>query len=141
MPQSEEAAHWFDAVYTAIQEIPAGQVCTYGYVALLLGFPQRARQVGVCLKHLPPYDPNDPEKHYFHGDNVPWWRVVNAKGGISPRGDGGEAVARQVERLRAEGIEVSNPRGIEEFTVDLRTYLWQPKHLPGESSSEDEEED
>ena len=38
-------------------------------------------QVGVCLKHLP--SPSD-EKPY-HDDNVPWQRVINSKGGISPR--------------------------------------------------------
>lgn len=41
---------------------------------------QRPRQVGVCLKHLP----NDPSMT-FHDGNVPWQRVINSKGSISPR--------------------------------------------------------
>lgn len=42
------------------------------------------RQVGICLKHLPTFNPGSTE-HYFHDDNVPWQRVINAKGVISPR--------------------------------------------------------
>lgn len=41
------------------------------------------RQVGICLKHLP--DVTDQPNAYYHNSNVPWQRVVNAKGGISPR--------------------------------------------------------
>ena len=43
------------------------------------------RQVGLCLKHLPQNSTNT--DHHFHGDNVPWQRVINAKGIISPRLD------------------------------------------------------
>lgn len=57
---------------------------------------KRARQVGICLKHLPsnrtndddPEDENDEAGeiyHHFHDDNVPWQRVVNSKGMISHR--------------------------------------------------------
>lgn len=141
MPQTDEAQWWFDAVYRAVQAIPEGHCTTYGQIALLLGYPQRARQVGVCLKHLPDYDPEEPDKHFFHNDNVPWQRVVNAKGGISPRGDGGLAVSRQVQRLRAEGVEVRDARGVEENFVDLSRYGWFPKNLPGEESDSDKEEE
>ena len=41
------------------------------------------RQVGICLKHLPSFSPHT--DHFFHGDNVPWHRVINSKGIISPR--------------------------------------------------------
>jgi hypothetical protein len=41
---------------------------------------QRPRQVGVVLKHLP----SDPSARFNH-DNVPWQRVINAKGVISSR--------------------------------------------------------
>lgn len=141
MPQTDEAQWWSDAVYRAVQTIPVQHCTTYGHIALLLGHPQRARQVGVCLKHLPSYDPQDPDKHFFHSENVPWQRVINAKGGISPRGDGGLAVNRQVQRLRAEGVEVSDARGIAENFVDLSRYGWFPKHLPGEESDSEREEE
>ncbi|KAE8313494.1 6-O-methylguanine DNA methyltransferase [Aspergillus transmontanensis] len=80
MPRTDEAEHWFNAVYSAVQEIPRGKVTSYGHIALLLGYPQRPRQVGICLKHLP----SSPEE-YFHSGNVPWQRVINSKGMISHR--------------------------------------------------------
>lgn len=39
------------------------------------------RQVGVSLKHLP--DAGSGSE--FHSGNVPWQRVINSKGVISPR--------------------------------------------------------
>ena len=38
MPQSEEAAMWFSAVYQAVQEVPYGKVTSYGHIAILLGY-------------------------------------------------------------------------------------------------------
>lgn len=44
------------------------------------------RQVGVCLKHLPAASTGASGKPpKWHDGNVPWQRVINAKGGISPR--------------------------------------------------------
>ena len=140
MPQNDEAAWWFDAVYRAIQQIPPGHCTTYGHIADLLGYPKRPRQVGVCLKHLPDFDPANPNAHFYHGDNVPWQRVVNAKGGVSPRADNGAASNRQVQRLRAEGVVVTDGRGLEQPFIDLAEYGWFPKHLPGEETDEEDEE-
>lgn len=139
--QSEEAQWWFEAVYSAVQQIPHGNCTSYGHIALLLGFPRRARQVGVCLKHLSTFDSNEPEKFFHHDQNVPWQRVVNSKGGISPRGDGGAAANRQAERLRAEGVEVNDARGVEDMTVDFGRFGWFPKRLPGEESDSEDEQD
>jgi methylated-DNA-protein-cysteine methyltransferase-like protein len=36
--------------------------------------------VGVCLKHL-----SSDTSQTFHNGNVPWQRVINSKGIISPR--------------------------------------------------------
>lgn len=41
---------------------------------------QRPRQVGICLKHLS----QDPSAR-FNNTNVPWQRVINSRGVISPR--------------------------------------------------------
>ena len=138
MPQTDEAAWWFDAVYRAVQRIPHGTCTTYGHIALLLGFPKRPRQVGVSLKHLPDFDETKPDLHFFHSSNVPWQRVVNAKGGISPRGDGGSAANCQVEKLREEGVTVHDARGAEEPWVNLAEFGWFPKFLPGEESDDDD---
>jgi methylated-DNA-protein-cysteine methyltransferase-like protein len=37
---------------------------------------------------------------------VPWWRVINAQGGISLRGGFGEGAERQRDLLEAEGVEL-----------------------------------
>lgn len=135
MPQSDEAAEWFDAVYSTVQQIPPSRVTTYGHIAFLIGFPRRARQVGVCLKHLPSYRPEDPELHYFHSDNVPWQRVINARGEISVReGDGKQ---RQAERLRTEGVEVLEGR-TGELSVDLHRWGWFPDTLDDDNEDESE---
>ena len=136
--QSEEAAWWFSAVYEAIQQIPYGKCTSYKHIAVLLGFPKRARQVGVCLKHLPNYDPSKPDEFSFHSDNVPWQRVINSKGGISSRGDGGLAANRQVIKLREEGVEVTDARGIEEAHIDFSQFGWFPSRLPNEDGSGDD---
>ena len=64
----------YAAYYAVIAEIPRGAVATYGQIARLAGRPGRARQVGYALHALPP------------GSPIPWQRVVNAQGKISPRG-------------------------------------------------------
>ena len=137
MPQSDEAAQWYDAVYTAVQQIPPSHVTTYGHIAFLVGYPRRARQVGICLKHLPLFRPNQPESHYFHSDNVPWQRVINSKGEISTReGDGKQ---RQAEMLRAEGVEVLAGR-MGELSVDLNQWGWFPDSLEEDEIAEGESE-
>lgn len=112
MARSDEAAAFFHAVYSAVQEIPHGKVTSYGHIAKLVGtrayhpahqpktvnsfsiimfhdaeqlltknqIAQRPRQVGVCLKHL-----SHDAGSRFNNTNVPWQRVVNSKGVISPR--------------------------------------------------------
>ena len=38
MPRSDEAAMWYAAVYSAVQEIPYGKVTSYGHIASMLGY-------------------------------------------------------------------------------------------------------
>jgi len=125
MGRSDEAEAFFHAVYSAIQEIPPGKVTSYGHIAKLIGTPQRPRQVGVCLKHLS----SDPGSH-FNSANVPWQRVINGKGIISPRSHPTGA-ANQATVLRREGVTVS--RGIlGELIVDFSEYGWFPRQLPSD---------
>ncbi|KAL1996119.1 hypothetical protein VTN49DRAFT_442 [Thermomyces lanuginosus] len=131
MPRTEEVEWWYAAVYSAVQQIPYGRVTTYGHIAELLGHPRRARQVGICLKHLPSRRPHgdEGEEEAYHEDNVPWQRVINSKGMISHRGPG--SAARQAERLREEGVSVDED-AMGEFYIDLKTYGWFPEELPEE---------
>jgi methylated-DNA-protein-cysteine methyltransferase-like protein len=103
------------SVYKQVREIPTGKVTTYGSIADSIPSPQgidplayrriRARWVGYALGACPP--------------DVPWWRVVNARGEISLRGGHGPHIQRVL--LEEEGIRFS-PQG----RVNLANYQWKP---------------
>ncbi|KAI0552845.1 MGMT family protein [Xylaria curta] len=132
MARSDEAASFFIAVYNAVQEIPEGKVTSYGHIAKLVGTPQRPRQVGICLKHLS----QDPGARHNSG-NVPWQRVINSKGMISPRSQPSGA-RNQAAALRAEGVTVSTD-ALGELSVDFAEYGWFPDSLPSEEADEQQE--
>lgn len=93
-------------IYEAVKKIPKGCVATYGQVAELAGDRKMARAVGNALHKNP-----DP-------DNIPCFRVVNAKGELSGEFAFGGAGA-QAKLLEAEGVEVRGGR------VDLKKYAWK----------------
>ncbi|KAI9055899.1 hypothetical protein LZ554_000837 [Drepanopeziza brunnea f. sp. 'monogermtubi'] len=153
MPRTDEATSFFHAVYSAIQEIPYGRVTSYGHIAHLIGTPQRPRQVGTCLKHLPlapssssssssdqnpdqnPDATTTPQQPRFHSANVPWQRVINSKGVISPRGHHHPSgAANQAQVLRGEGVAVT-AGSMGELSVDLAMYGWFPRQLPSEAAA------
>ena len=98
-------------IRATVDAIPAGRVATYGQVALEAGLPRRARLVGRVLGQLE--QPSD----------LPWHRVVNAAGRISPRG-GGEREQRR--RLAREGVRL-DARG----RIDLGRFQWRPDEDQG----------
>lgn len=101
---------FYDRVYAFVDRVPAGQVVTYGQVALELGSPAAARAVGYALHFLPP------------SSGVPWWRVVNVRGAISLKGRGaGADLQRQL--LEEEGIRFDGAS-----RMDLRRYRWWPRN-------------
>lgn len=63
----------YERIYAVIARIPRGKVATYGQVAALAGLPRHARQVGYALQSMP------------EQLDIPWQRVVNAKGEVSRR--------------------------------------------------------
>ena len=87
-------------VVRILKEIPPGRVVTYGQVARLAGSPRAARQVVRILHTMS-------EKH-----QLPWHRVVNAKGEISVPDD----ESREVQRMLLESEKV-------EFLSDGRVDL------------------
>lgn len=95
--------------YEVVREIPEGRVATYGQVASLAGFPGSARQVGYALHALP-----------SGSDDMPWQRVINAKGEISARAEP-EYEGLQQAMLEAEGVDF-DLRG----RVDLKRFGWDP---------------
>ena len=97
-----------DRIYAVVARIPRGRVATYGQVAALAGAPRHARQVGYALYDTP------------SGTRLPWHRVINARGEISPRSEPGwEAFQRRL--LEAEGVRFRRGR------VDLDLYRWEPE--------------
>ena len=81
-------------IYSVIRRIPEGRVATYGQIARLAGLGGHARMVGYALHALP------------SGSDVPWHRVINARGMISLRSDGDFALIQR-GLLEREGISVS----------------------------------
>ncbi|HEY9100817.1 MGMT family protein [Chitinimonas sp.] len=95
------------AFYAVIRTIPEGWVMSYGAVAKAAGLPRHARHVGVALKQVPD-----------DAASVPWWRVVNGEGRISPRGlDGSDDLQRVL--LEAEGVQFAD-----NGRIDLRRFGW-----------------
>ncbi|MCX7939784.1 MAG: MGMT family protein [Anaerolineae bacterium] len=92
----------FEDVYRVVRLIPKGRVMSYSGVARLCGAPGSARYVGFALHAL-----------LHHNRDVPWWRVVNARGRISNI----YAPLEQRKRLEAEGVHVS-----ETLEVDMEQY-------------------
>ncbi len=98
---------FFEKVYEALKQVPKGKVVTYGQLALAVGAPRLARQVGYAL-HVNPQPVV-----------IPCHRVVNRFGALAPAfAFGGQEI--QAQLLRAEGVAVS-----EAFTVDLSIYQYQ----------------
>jgi methylated-DNA-protein-cysteine methyltransferase-like protein len=94
------------AVHAMVSRVPAGRVVTYGQIARCLGRPRAARQVGRALAGLPA------------DSAVPWHRVVNARGGISPRREGGSDEFQRL-LLEDEGVQFDG-RG----RIDLERFGW-----------------
>ena len=99
-PQTSE-----ERILKVLRAVPSGRIASYGQIARIAGLPRNARQVGAILKKLPA------------GSDVPWHRIVNARGIISSRGDNCEK--RQRILLQLEGIRVDDSH-----RIDVRIYGW-----------------
>lgn len=100
----------YERIYTVVRQIPLGRVATYGQVAELAGLIGKPRLVGYALYRVAPAQ-----------DDIPWHRVINAKGEVSrsPLRNGSDYL--QQAMLEDEGI-VFNSQG----RIDLEHYLWRP---------------
>jgi methylated-DNA-protein-cysteine methyltransferase-like protein len=95
----------FERIYAVVRQIPAGKVATYGQIARMVGGCS-AQMVGFAMAALKT------------DSDVPWQRVINRQGRISPRG-GGIGSVRQRHMLEAEGIQFD-----EADRVDLEEVGW-----------------
>ncbi|RMF07512.1 MAG: cysteine methyltransferase [Alphaproteobacteria bacterium] len=95
----------YEKVYALTCLVPPGRVATYGQIADYLA-GVTPRMVGYALFALP------------DGTDVPWQRVINARGEISPRpGETGGGPQRAL--LEAEGV-IFDSHG----RVDLGRFRW-----------------
>jgi methylated-DNA-protein-cysteine methyltransferase-like protein len=79
---------YYERIYTVVEQVPRGQVASYGDVAAIVGDGCDARVVGHALGALGP-----------RAAKVPWQRIINHTGRITTSG------LRQREQLEAEGVE------------------------------------
>jgi methylated-DNA-protein-cysteine methyltransferase-like protein len=94
-----------DMVFDIVKQIPSGKVASYGQISKMIP-GCTARMVGYALASLP----ND--------SGVPWQRVINSKGKISPHGAGfGSAMQRAL--LEQEGILFNADN-----SIDMSIYGW-----------------
>lgn len=89
-------------VLSIVEEIPEGNVATYGQIAYLAGKPKNARLVGKILS-----------MSEFYG-KYPCHRVVNHNGRIAPY------FIEQKRLLENEGITFKD-----EIHVDIKKYQWK----------------
>ena len=89
-------------VLDIVDEIPSGQVMSYGDVAEYIG-AGGPRQVGRVMS--------------VYGGGVPWWRVIHADG-TPPPGHEAAALARYLE----EGTPLRSARA--PVRVDMRRARW-----------------
>ena len=97
----------YELIWSVVRRIPRGRVATYGQIAELAGLEGHARQVGYALHNLP------------NASGIPWHRVVNAQGEISPR-SAGDSHELQRLLLEAEGVELDLAG-----RIDLKIYRWR----------------
>ena len=92
--------------------IPKGQVATYGQIAEIVSHRRAARTVGWALNALQ------------EGTDVPWHRVINARGQISTRYRD-QAATVQRHLLEQEGVTFD-----EQGQTDLDAYQWEGLDWP-----------
>jgi methylated-DNA-protein-cysteine methyltransferase-like protein len=98
---------FFKEVYHLVRQIPPGKVLTYGQIAILVGAPHMARQVGWAMHGCPA--------------GLPWQRVVGAGGKILINSlSSGEGPLLQRKLLELEGVHFVGK------CVDLRIHQFRP---------------
>jgi len=106
-----ERSRFFERVHQLVRGIPRGKVATYGQIARMAGAPHGARTVGWAMHGVK------------EGDDIPWHRVINARGQISLReGAGGEL---QRALLEEEGVEFAGAG-----RIDLKRFGWEGLDWP-----------
>src|SRR5262245_51802057 len=104
--RAKSAGSIFALVHAWVKKVPRGKVVTYGQLSDLVGGRLSPLAIGWALRAK---------------QDLPWQRVVNAKGGISTDGD---VPGLQRRLLEKEGVRFG-PDG----RIDLDRYRWHPRRL------------
>ncbi len=98
----------YPKIYDVVRAIPYGKVATYGQVAELAGLIGKPRVVGYALYQV------------VADTDIPWHRVINARGEVSRSSlrDGND----DLQQLLLEGEGIAFVKG----KLDLSRYRWQP---------------
>lgn len=119
---------FFERIYQVVEQVPRGQVSTYGDIALIVGGGCEARTVGLAMGDLGP-----------RAAKVPWQRIINRSGGISTQG------YNQREILVAEGVEFDEKGKayLDRFRWAGPSQEWATKHgftpLPARTTGKEED--
>lgn len=97
----------YQRIYAIVRQIPPGKVATYGQIARIVG-GCTPRMVGYAMSATPT------------GSEIPWQRVINAQGKVSPHG-GGFGTEMQRALLLEEGITFDS-----QGRVDFDRFGWLP---------------
>ena len=97
----------YPRIWRTVSRIPRGKVASYGTIARLSGFPTQPRIAGYALHKLP------------DGIEIPWHRVINARGRISLPGKSG---AEQRRLLEKEGILFVRD------VINMKKFGWRGKY-------------
>jgi len=114
---TREASGFFADVYAMVRRIPRGKVATYGQIARLLGASRAARAVGWAMHGTP------------KGSRVPWHRVVQQGGSLSPTVSPSDP-GRQRRLLLREGVTFRL-----DGRIDLAAHQWSPTLPNGRQSA------
>ncbi|MCL2577564.1 MAG: MGMT family protein [Defluviitaleaceae bacterium] len=88
-------------VYEIVEKIPHGSVASYGQIAMMLGKPRGAREVGWAMRNCP--------------EGLPWWRVVMADGSVT----GGA-----YSEMRKTLLDEENVPLLPDGRVDMKACQW-----------------
>src|SRR4051812_12380225 len=101
---SKKPAGAFAAVHALVRKIPRGRVATYGQLSRLVERRLTPVGVGWALRACP--------------EGLPWFRVVNARGGVSTDR---ESPGLQRAILESEGV------AFVDGMIDLDRFGWRPR--------------
>lgn len=105
MASQKSGTRLYESIYAVVRQVPRGRVTTYGQVSRMVP-GTTARIVGYAMAATPP------------GSDIPWQRVINSQGKISPHG-AGFGSALQQHMLSEEGLLFDSSG-----RIDLHLFGW-----------------